>query len=339
MAVTKKSLKPSGKAAKTPGKAARKPTDRSTDKTLVAAPPKLKPAAKAAVKKPLPSVVPAGAPVPGTNIPKQILNFLEKFDSLKPGKLWAEKAAALVEKLPAGLFADFQDALDLDSPLSSGKIPLHLIDPKSAKGAGTKTLKGGVTARTTLKTFTGAILKNKIGRDELEELIERLRQCLCCCQCWPCRPWPFCRICRWRLVKVTSTADAGWVYHLNFLNASAAIANREARITCPAGGSAGGPWAPQVWNASTPAAEAPVGYSPAGHNHDADYSADDHNHDALYAPKKKGGTDRQVRRTAVRRCGRQDGDAPRCRHCAHAHGRGGEPVRAQSRRGLLPFRP
>jgi len=233
-------------------------------------------------------------PIPGTapDVPAQIVAFLEKFDALKAGKTWAVKAAALIEKIPAALFGEFEDALDLETPLSTGKIPLHLIDPKTAKTAAAKTGKGTIPApRPSPKTFGTAILGNKIGREELVELVERLRWCLCCCHCWPCRPWPFCRICRWRLVKVSSTADSGWVYHLNFKNASAAIADRVAEISCPSGGSSGGPWAPQVWNASTPAAEAPVGYAEAGHDHDGVYSATGHNHDAAYAPKQKSGAD------------------------------------------------
>lgn len=288
----KPAQKPAAKAAAKPA-AAKKPAPKPAPKQT-ARPTAKKPtaaASKTAPRKPLPESV---IPIPGTapDVPAQIIAFLEKFDALKAGKTWAVKAAALIEKIPAALFGEFEDALDLETPLSTGKIPLHLIDPKTAKTAAAKTGKGTIPApRPSPKTFGTAILGNKIGREELVELVERLRWCLCCCHCWPCRPWPFCRICRWRLVKVSSTADSGWVYHLNFKNASAAIADRVAEITCPSGGSSGGPWAPQVWNASTPAAEAPVGYAEAGHDHDGVYSATGHNHDAAYAPKQKGGAD------------------------------------------------
>ena len=297
MAATKKPSKaPPASAKPKTGKkpaAAKKPAPKPAPKQT-ARPAAKKPAAaasKTVPRKPLPEAV---IPIPGTapNVPAQIVAFLEKFDALKAGKTWAVKAAALIEKIPAALFGEFEDALDLETPLSTGKIPLHLIDPKTAKTAAAKTGKGTIPApRPSPKTFGTAILGNKIGREELVELVERLRWCLCCCHCWPCRPWPFCRICRWRLVKVSSTVDSGWVYHLNFKNASAAIADRVAEITCPSGGSSGGPWAPQVWNASTPAAEVPVGYAEAGHDHDGDYAATGHNHDAAYAPKQKGGAD------------------------------------------------
>jgi hypothetical protein len=72
------------------------------------------------------------------------------------------------------------------------------------------------------------------------------------------------------------------VYHLKFNNAAAAIANRVADITCPSGGSTGGPWAPKDWTTAAPA-DAPIGYAPANHNHDTDYADSDHNHDSDYA--------------------------------------------------------
>jgi|GEM_PF-7003763 len=228
---------------------------------------------------------------PADAIPKEIISFLEKIDSLKPGKLWAEKAASLVEKIPAALFGDFLDSLDLGTPLASGIIPMRLIDPKSATSIGTKAAKGGSATRPTLTTLHSAILKEKIGRDELDELLERLRRCLCCCHCWPCRQWPFCKFCRRCSVWVSTPAVGGLANHIHFTDATATLVNRRADVTC--GGVAVGPWAPKTWDASTSIADAPTGYAKAAHKHDADYapfsgsdqySAIDHDHNDDYAP-------------------------------------------------------
>lgn len=52
----------------------------------------------------------------------------------------------MIEKIPAALFDEFEDALDLGTPLSTGRISLHLIDPKTAKTAAAKTGKGTTPA-------------------------------------------------------------------------------------------------------------------------------------------------------------------------------------------------
>lgn len=267
---------PEKKAASKTAKPAEKKT--AAAKPAAAKTPAPKPAAQAAPRKPLPG---PAAPIPGTvsDVPAQIITFLEKFDALKPGKTWAAKAAALVAKIPPALFGDFEDALDLGAALSTGRIPLHAIDPKTAKPAAAKPAKGGsLQIRPSQKTFETAVFGNKIGREELEELIERLRCCLCCCHCWPCRPWPFCRFCRRCSVWVSTPTVGGLASHLHFTDAAVSIASRKADITC---GGGGGPWAPEDHDHDGD-------YAPIGHDHDADYATDDHDHDAVYAPKKAG---------------------------------------------------
>lgn len=228
----------------------------------------LKPPAKTPVKAPvkapakMPSKVPAHKPVSGpiglsvpsltvpgsvdpSSIPAAVLDLMDTLDNdTLGGRRWMAAVGTIVGKLDAKAYPDFLDSLEWDS--LSGKTVLKALG--SAKAGGTAKLPAK-------EAFSKCLKDGSCDAASMRELLECLRNCLCCCRCWPCRPWRFCKICCHHRIQVgQGNGSFSWANKLDFLGPTVSVdAARKATVNYAA--VPGGVFAP-IAHESSPSAHA-----------------------------------------------------------------------------------
>ena len=173
------------------------------------------PSAKpAAGKKPFDIVPPSGFPASGSAIPERIVDLLETLDNPElAGKQWMRAAGTIIGSIDLKTFPDFLEALPWDSP--AGKDVLKRLGILK---------KGGLPARPGRDALAAGMKSGGCDPATVRELLECLRDCLCCCHCWPCRPWRFCRICiRHRVLVGQGNGSFSWARKLDFLGPTVSV--------------------------------------------------------------------------------------------------------------------
>jgi len=128
-----------------------------------------------------------------------VANFIVAFH--EDGNTVGAKFRAAVKALSNQHVTEIVQSLDWDSPAGEKSIKYFREKYKF----GTKeisSLKAGrpVAHFSYRDLLSGSVFKKNPLTDEeidqiVDELLERLCNCIRCCRCWPCRPWPLCNCC------------------------------------------------------------------------------------------------------------------------------------------------
>jgi len=191
------------------------------------------------------------------NVPDDVANLFVAF-SEDNGKLGGKFIQA-VQALSNRSEREIMQCLDWDSVAGEKSIS-YLRERLRLSDADISNVKSGrPIGQFRFEEFlSGSVFKrNPLTDEEIEkivdELMERLMECCICCRCWPCRPWPFCRICfRHRcLVEVGTVGSATFphAHRMQFTGATVTTSGTVATITI--NGGSGGVTMSDVNNAIT----------------------------------------------------------------------------------------